>query len=68
MHRLELPLQAVERFAPRSPDIEVREKDGVGDKSTPGKKDQLTARTVGRPGPTPSVEKPAKPVCAPLLS
>jgi YidC/Oxa1 family membrane protein insertase len=32
--------QAVERFAPRTPDIEVREKDGAGDKTTTGKKDQ----------------------------
>jgi YidC/Oxa1 family membrane protein insertase len=31
--------QAVERFAPRTPDIQVREKDG-GDKSPTGKKDQ----------------------------
>jgi YidC/Oxa1 family membrane protein insertase len=32
--------QAVERFAPRAPDIQVREKDGAGDKSGSGKKDQ----------------------------
>ncbi len=32
--------QAVERFAPRTPDIEVREKDGAGDKTATGKKDQ----------------------------
>jgi YidC/Oxa1 family membrane protein insertase len=32
--------QAVERFAPRTPDIEVREKDGAGDKTTTGKKGQ----------------------------
>jgi len=32
--------QAVERFSPRTPDIEVREKDGMGDKTTTGKKDQ----------------------------
>jgi YidC/Oxa1 family membrane protein insertase len=32
--------QAVERFAPRKPDIEVRDKDATGDKSPSGKKDQ----------------------------
>jgi YidC/Oxa1 family membrane protein insertase len=32
--------QAVERFAPRKPDIEVRDKDGTGDKSPSGKKGQ----------------------------
>ena len=32
--------QAVERFAPRTPGIEVREKDGSGDKTATGKKDQ----------------------------
>jgi len=32
--------QAVERFAPRTPGIEVREKDGAGDKTATGKKDQ----------------------------
>ena len=31
--------QAVERFAPRTPDIQVRDKD-AGDKSSSGKKDQ----------------------------
>jgi YidC/Oxa1 family membrane protein insertase len=32
--------QAVERFAPRTPNIQVRDKDDGGDKSSSGKKDQ----------------------------
>jgi len=32
--------QAVERFAPKAPDIQIRDKDDAGDKSSSGKKDQ----------------------------